>query len=372
MCASSWPDPQLLPVDVLKRAYARVAKRVCVDDLQYAGSSLHPELVQALLPRLRADGVPTEATDIVVTSAGKQTLALTLETTQTLLRRQELVVASEEPGYHLALDLMENRGHHLIGMEMDQHGVIPDALGAALEQGANLVMLTPRAAGPTGASWTAERRDALADVLALFPEAFILEDDHFAGLTNAPYSSLLGDPRLEDRVIYSRTFSKSVAPDLRLGVALARPRLRGFLQDAKLMADGWSSRVTQRVAAAALEDPAIDAAFAAACGSYAERRLAAAQAVSAALPGADVNPGIDGLNVWVQLPAGYDSLDVIHHAAQLGVVVASGEAFFIHAGRRDAVRLSVGWVDRDDAYRAGKLLAAAVLSVDHAPASMVV
>lgn len=372
VCASSWPDPQLLPVEALKRAHAQMARSVSVDDLEYAGSSIHPELIQALLPRLHTDGIPAEGRDLVVTSAGRQTLGLTLETAQMLLRTQQLVVATEEPGYHLALDLVENRGHQLVGVEMDAQGAIPGSLGAALDQGANLVLLTPRAVGPTGASWTTERRDALADVLALYPDALILEDDHFAGLTQAPCGSLLGDPRLEDRVIYSRTFSKSIAPDLRLGVALARPRLRSCLQDAKLLADGWSSRVTQRLVAAVLEDPDIDHAFVAARTSYAERRRAAAEAITSALPGANVVPGMDGLNVWVPLPEGCDSLDVIHNAAQEGVVVASGEAFFIHPGRRDAVRLSVGWVDREDAYRAGRLLASAVSSAAYASTSMMV
>src|SRR5207248_7193414 len=56
-CSSSWPDPSLLPFDLLKRAYASVLQELQPADLQYAGPEAHPDLAQALLPWLEADGV---------------------------------------------------------------------------------------------------------------------------------------------------------------------------------------------------------------------------------------------------------------------------------------------------------------------------
>jgi DNA-binding transcriptional MocR family regulator len=96
------------------------------------------------------------------------------------------------------------------------------------------------------------------------------------------------------------------------------------------------------------------------------------EAIAARLPSAEVAPAADGLNVWVRLPPGCDALDVIQHAAQLGVLLSSGEAFYLHPGRRDAVRLSVGRVDTDAARRAGELLARAVLTVDDIALPLVV
>ena len=81
-----------------------------------------------------------------------------------------------------------------------------------------------------------------------------IEDDHFGDLAHERAGSLLADSRVEDRVIYIRTFSKSIAPDLRLAVAAARPRLKTLLQEAKSHADGWSSRLLQRVLAGVLQD----------------------------------------------------------------------------------------------------------------------
>ena len=81
-----------------------------------------------------------------------------------------------------------------------------------------------------------------------------IEDDHFGDLAQDRSGSLLADARVEDRVVYIRSFSKSIAPDLRLSVAVARPRLKTLLQEAKTHADGWSSRLLQRVLAGVLQD----------------------------------------------------------------------------------------------------------------------
>ena len=127
-------------------------------------------------------------------------------------------------------------------------------LESAIRAGANAVLFTPRAHNPTGSSWTAERLQALGDVLSRYPQVLAIEDDHFGDIADEQAGSLLADPRVEDRIIYIRSFSKSIAPDLRLSVAAARPGLKTLLQEAKSQADGWSSRLLQRVLAGVLQD----------------------------------------------------------------------------------------------------------------------
>ena len=104
----------------------------------------------------------------------------------------------------------------MIGMETDEDGARPESLESAIRAGANAVLLTPRAHNPTGASWTPERLQALGDVLSRYPHVLAIEDDHFGDIADERAGSLLADPRVEDRVIYIRSFSKSIAPDLRL------------------------------------------------------------------------------------------------------------------------------------------------------------
>jgi 2-aminoadipate transaminase len=105
--------------------------------------------------------------------------------------------------------------------------------------------------------------------------------------------------------------------------------------------------------------------------AYAERRQAATRAIVERLPDS-VAPAADGMNIWVRLPPGCDALDVMHNAAELGVLVSSGEAFYVRPGHTHAVRFSVGWIDVDEARLAGELLAQAALTIDDVPVSIVV
>jgi DNA-binding transcriptional MocR family regulator len=367
VCTASWPDPSLLPVDVLKRAYIQVAEQLRSEDLQYTGPEPHADLARAVVPHMERDGVPVQADDLVVVSSARQILSLTLRVAPSVLGTGDLVVAVEEPGHYTMYDTVESLGHRLVGVEVDAEGAIPASLDAALTGGANIVVLTPRALNPTGASWTSARRAALADVIADYPDVLVLEDDHFAGISNNVPGSLLGDPRVEDRIIYARSFSKPMGPDLRTTLVASRPRLRAQLRDAKLVTDGWSPKMTQRVLAAALEDPELAVAFDTARQSYAERRVAITEAMTANLPVGSVAASSDGVNVWLQLPDNCNLLDFIHDAAELGVLVSSGEPFYIRPGHANAVRLSISWVTVEEARQAGEILAAAALTVDLVP-----
>jgi GntR family transcriptional regulator/MocR family aminotransferase len=371
-CASSWPDPALLPFELLKGAYSAVLKRLEPADLQYAGPEAHADLAQAVLPRLASDGIVAVPTNMLVMSSFGQLLTIVLQAAPPLFGTEPVSVAVEEPGYHASFNVIENLGHHLVGVGTDEHGALPGSLRLALEAGVSIALLTPRALNPSGATWTTHRREALAAVLRDFPRVLIVEDDHFAGISNTAPGSLWMDPVLQERTIYSRSFSKSIGPDARITLVIARGRLFGLLRQARLSNGGWASRIGQRALGDTLLDPALDSVFERARQAYAGRRLAAADALRTTLGAEAVTPAADGLNLWVTLPAGCDAEELTQHAAHLGVLVSNGEAFHLRPGRRDAVRLSVGRVQANDAERAGALLARAVMTLDDVPLPLVV
>jgi DNA-binding transcriptional MocR family regulator len=331
---------------------------------------MDPVLAEAILPRMLDDGISAQPDELLVLSSASQLLTILLQLGPVIAGSRSLTIAVEEPGYHAALNIIESFGHRPVGIETDNAGALPESLREALRAGAQIVLLTPRAINPTGASWTTQRRTALADVLAEFPRVLVIEDDHFSGTAFVQPGSLTSDPRLVDRTLYARSHSKAIAPDLRITVLLARGRLFGLLRDARLSDGGWSPRLSQRALAFALQDPLVDEAFRVARAAYAERRAAAIEALEAALPHAIAIHPTDGLNVWVSLPVGVDAEAVIEQAAHVGVLVASGEPFYVHPGRRDAVRLSVGRIDTAGARRAGKLLAKAIVTADDIPLSL--
>lgn len=361
--ASGTPNPELLPVGILRRAWLAAATELTASTLRYAGPSPMKALAKELLPRLHNDAIPASTTDLIIGSSAQQLMTLSAKVVATLVQATSLSIAVEEPGYPTIFDTFERLGHRLIGVQVDQKGLVPSALEQALREGAKAVLVTPRAHNPTGVSWSAERLETLADVLADYPEVVIIEDDQFAGATVECCGSLLSDSRLEDRVIYIRSFSKAIAPDLRLAVAVVRPRLRAMLMEEKFYADGWSSSLAQNALAHTLADEELDPFLAASCQTYLDRRQRLTQSILQKVKGiVKVAPSMDGPNLWVQLPERVSATTVAERAAAANILIATGEPFFINNGRDDALRINAGMIADSDLESIGKRIAEAILA----------
>jgi GntR family transcriptional regulator / MocR family aminotransferase len=363
-CSTGRPDVNLLPLAVLQRALHVAAKQSTARDLQYAGPEVIDALTGPLAVLLEADGVAAAAQDLLIGSSAQQWMMLSLEVSAEWAGVNRPVVAVEEPGYPTIMDALGRAGAMLVPVAVDEEGVTPDSLDAAGRAGATMALVTPRAHNPTGASWSTRRLADLANVVAAHPGLLVVEDDPFADVSITRPGSLLADERIADRIIYIRSFSKSIAPDLRIALAAARPRLRALLAEAKSFGDGWTSRLVQRTLAVALADGELTALLATARDAYCDRRTRAAEALNRRLVehGGRTWTGADGLNLWVHLPPGLDAADVVERAAAAGVRVAPGEPFFTRPGHSDVVRLNAGSVPADQAAEAGRLLAEAALS----------
>lgn len=353
------PDPDLLPVDGLRKALRSVTGDLTGTALQYPPRiDPDPELRDALLPRLAADGIPARPADLLIANSSQQLLSLVAEE---FGRAGRTLVAVEEPGYQTAMDTFERAGLELVGMSLDEFGVTPESLGAALAAGAGLVLFTPRAQSPTSVGWTPDRRAALADVLAEHPEVWIFEDDQFAEAASSRPGSLISDPRLRGQVVYARSFSKSLAPDLRLAAAVVTGDLHAHLAMAKSFADGWTSRMAQRTLARLLTDPETDRLLHDARNAYAERRAAAAAALSANLePSAPLLTGVDGLHLWIPLPPACDTVAVLEEVARAGFLAAASDPFYVHPGHDRYIRLNAGTTSPANASAAAEAICAAI------------
>jgi GntR family transcriptional regulator/MocR family aminotransferase len=360
-CSFGGPGPSLLPLRIIKRHWMSAFDAITNADLQYKNVEPIEQLSTVLPARLRADGIPVNPGDLVIGTSAQQMIGLATDVISRLDGRSEPVFAVEQPGYYTIFDTWDNAGIRMIGVDSDQYGARPDSLESAIRAGANAVLLTPRALNPTGACWTPERLRALGDVLSRHSHVIAMEDDHFGDLAGEPAGSLLADSRVEDRVIYIRSFSKSLAPVLRLSIAAARPRLKTPLQDAKGYADGWSSRLLQRVLAGVLQDDALPAWLDRARHTYRTRRECVAEVIAnCRIPGVVAWPARDGVNLWIHLPSGFDASEVIERAAALGVLVAPGEVFYLSPGHSNVVRFNVGSVETERVSECADLLVRAI------------
>ncbi len=360
-CSFGGPGPSLLPLKVIKRQWLAAFDDVTNRDLQYKTVDPVEALREVLPARLVMDGIPVTGGDLLVGTSAQQFMILATDVISRLQGTQQAVVAVEEPGYYTIFDAWDHAGVRMIGIETDENGARPESLESAIRDGAHAVLLTPRAHNPTGVSWTPERLQALGDVLSRHPHVVAIEDDHFADIAEERVGSLLADARVEDRVIYIRSFSKSIAPDLRLSVAAARPQLKTLLEQAKSHADGWSSRLLQRVLAGVLQDDGLTSWLDRVRSTYRTRRDRVAEVLAnCGIPGVVVWPARDGVNVWIHLPSGFDAGEVIERGAELGVLAAPGEVFYLSPGHSEVVRFNVGSVETERVSACAELLVKAI------------
>jgi GntR family transcriptional regulator/MocR family aminotransferase len=360
-CSFGGPGPSLLPLKFIKRHWLAAFDDLTNTDLQYKTVDPDERLIEVLCPRLMDDGIPLDRENVLVGTSAQQFMILATNVIGRLGGPPEPVVAVEQPGYYTIFDAWDHAGVRMLGVQTDGNGAVPESVESVIQNGANAVLFTPRAHNPTGASWTPERVQALGDVLNRYPHVVAIEDDHFGDLAQDRAGSLLADSRVEDRVVYIRSFSKSIAPDLRLAVAVARPPLKTLLQEAKTHADGWSSRLLQRVLAGVLQDDGLGSWLDRVRSTYRTRRERVADVLAnCGIPGVEVWPARDGVNLWVHLPSGFDATQVIERGAALGVLAAPGEVFYLSPGHSDVVRLNVGSVETERVSVCAELLVKAI------------
>ncbi|MCB8908146.1 MULTISPECIES: aminotransferase class I/II-fold pyridoxal phosphate-dependent enzyme [unclassified Streptomyces] len=250
-------------------------------------------------------------------------------------------VAVEDPGFHHLLDLVPALGLRMVPVTVDDEGLVPESLRAALRGGVRAVVCSPRGQCPTGAFFTRSRRDELVAVLRDFPEVLVVEDDHNADVGGAAAHTLAAAGL--ERWAQVRTVSKHLGIDLRwAGVACDAITL-GRHDGRMLMTSGWVSHVLQETVVGLFRDSAVRALVADGEAAYTERRAALIDALGAYRIRA---VGASGLNVWVPVR---DESALVNGLRTQGWWVAAGARFRIAAP--PAVRITTSTLAPDDAPR---------------------
>ena len=256
---------------------------------------------------------------------------------RTLLSFGDRIVV-EHPGFPPLLDLLDALGIEIVGVPMDDEGLRPAELAAALDTHTAAVFLQPRAQNPTGISTSAARAEELAQVLGPH-SALVVEDDSAGAVAITPAMSL--GHWLPDRTLHLRSFSKSHGPDLRLAGISGPRELIGRLSARRQLGQGWTSRLLQRTLLHLLTDPDAVGLVAVARHEYARRRASAVRQ----LEGAGITvAGDDGLNLWI--PVADETAAIVRLASQ-GIGVAPGAPFSVLADQPGHIRVTIGLVDPD-------------------------
>ncbi|MFF2774632.1 PLP-dependent aminotransferase family protein [Streptomyces sp. NPDC058052] len=337
--AGGLPAPELFDTEGIKAAYQAVLTDSPRSALQYSTTEGDPSLRAAVADRLTARGLPTDTDDLLVTTGSQQALTLLA----TALLEPGSVVLVEDPCYLAALQTFGFAGARVVPVPTDDDGILPEALDEiAAREKPTLLYIIPTFQNPTGRTLPAGRRAAVAEAAARHG-FWIAEDDPYGELRfeGEAVPNLAGIPAAADRTVLLGSFSKVMAPGLRLGYLRAPAALRRACAIAKQAADLHTSTVDQAAAARYLRDSDLDAHVAGMRAAYRARRDAMLDGLPGALPaGSRWNRPEGGMFVWATLPDGHDATALLATAIGHDVAYVPGAPFFSGTPDPASLRLS--------------------------------
>jgi DNA-binding transcriptional MocR family regulator len=337
--AGGLPAPELFDAAGLRAAYDAVLATAPRTALQYSTTEGDPALRGAVAARLSARGLATGAADLLVTGGSQQGLSLLA----TALLEPGDTVLVENPTYLAALQCFGFAGARVVPVPTDADGVDPEALEqAVLRERPKLLYLVPDFQNPTGRTLPGERRAAVAEVAGRHG-LWIAEDDPYGELRfegeRQPW--IAGLTPAADRTALLGSFSKVMAPGMRLGWLRAPAALLRACVIAKQAADLHTSTVDQAAAARYLVDSDLDAHLERVRGAYRARRDALLAGLDSALPpGSSWSRPQGGMFVWARLPRGCDATALLREAVRRDVAYVPGAPFFAADPDPRTLRLS--------------------------------
>lgn len=336
--AGGLPAPELFPVQAIDEAFRTALARDGQSALQYGITEGHLPLREWIAARARSHGVAADADELLITTGAQQGIDLVAKV---LLDPGDVVVV-ESPTYLAAVQTFAAYEARLVSVPGDDDGIELAGLERAFERHRPaLLYLVPEFQNPKGSSLASARRPRVVELARRYGVP-ILEDDpygelRFEGARRAPLIAHDSD----GWVMRLGTFSKTLAPGLRIGWVHARGELMRRLVTAKQAADLHCGTLVQRAISALLEGFDYDGHLDSLRSMYRERRDAMEGALSRAMPEGTrwIHPE-GGLFFWVELPAGVKDGDVFRSALEQGVAVVPGRGFFAHGEADRFIRLN--------------------------------
>jgi 2-aminoadipate transaminase len=340
--AGGMPNLSAIPMDMMAGIVEKLIREHGQEALQYGSGQGHPQLREQICDVMALEGIKANPDDVLVTTGSQQALDLISR----IFIDPGDVVLVEAPSYVGALGTFAQYEASVVHVEMDQNGLIPEALRQAIKtlryQGRRIkfLYLIPNYQNPAGVLLPADRRTEILDICRA-EKIFIVEDNPYGLLGfDRPSPNAM---RAEDseNVIYLGSFSKTIVPGFRIGWALVPQSLKEKLVIASESSILCPSNFSQMAIASYLANQPWREQIASFCALYKVRRDAMLSALDAYFPKAATwTKPAGGFYVWVTLPPEIDTKAMVPRAIAAKVAYVPGTAFFADGFGSWSLRLS--------------------------------
>jgi DNA-binding transcriptional MocR family regulator len=340
--AGGMPNLSALPMEMMAEVIKELILTNGSEALQYGSGQGHPKLREQICDVMALEGIRANPDDVVVTTGSQQALDLISR----IFIDPGDVVLVEAPSYVGALGTFRQYQASVVHVEMDNDGLVPDSLRAAIKsvraagRKIKFLYLIPNYQNPTGVCLPADRRTEILSICRE-EEIFVVEDNPYGLLGfDKPSPNAM---RAEDseNVIYLGSFSKTIAPGLRVGWALVPQSLKDKLVISSESSILCPSNFTQLTISSYLADQPWRDQIASFCDLYKVRRDAMLESLEQHFPAEATwtKPG-GGFYVWVNLPAEIDTKALMPKAIVAKVAYVPGSAFYADGLGSWSMRLS--------------------------------
>ncbi len=336
-----YPDSSLFPARELQAIFGELLAGPGEVSLQYTHSTGMPKLRQQIAQRMAADGIVCEEDQVLILQGSQQGLDLAAR----LLINPGDLIATEAPTFLGALIAFNTCQPGYLAIPMDEQGLMTDVLEQNLKEGQRIKLLytVPDFHNPTGITLSLARRQHLIQLANQY-DFIILEDSPYREVRyQGDKVPTLKSMDTQGRVIYFGSFSKILAPGLRLGWSVASAEITEKLGLLKLAADTQCSTLNMAAVSMYLERHNIDDHIQTIKVQYLRKKETMLSVVRSEFPqGISWTDPDGGLFTWMEFPEGFDTAKFMleHAVPEAKVVWVPGATFFPTVQRDNFARFS--------------------------------
>lgn len=354
--AAGLPDPDLFPLDDYEKVCSQMIREKGKTAFQYGLTRGYGPMLEKIVERMaQKEQVTTTVANLCMTTGSQQGLALAAM----MLLDEGDVVLTESPSYLGGINACRPYGAEFIGVATDDEGMDVEELEQILSTNPKVRMLyvIPNFQNPTGKAWSLERRKAFMEVINKY-DVYVVEDNPYGELRfKGEFVPSLKALDTQNKIIYLGSFSKVMAPGLRLAFMCADEKIAAQAEEIKETWDLQCNEFVQVFAVEYMNNCDFEAHINRIKDLYRSKCDLMLQEMDKHFPeGLKIIRPEGGMFIWFELPENLDADALLDKALEAGVAYIPGESFYPTNPKKNVIRLNFTLVSEEQIVKGIKIL----------------